>query len=111
MNNEYYNLNLPTTNLSGKYIYSIYVGNDLLTDSITLTDNYDESRDKFLKEILPTILRWKGLNIPKSADVTHYWYEHHYKYFFEPIEWLQFKGSTYNCAKYNLSIMQNNGEL
>lgn len=108
MNNEYYNLNLPTTNLSGKYIYSIYVGNDLLTDSITITDDYDESRDKFLKEILPTILRWKGLDIPKNADVTHYWYEHHYKYSFEPIEWLQFKGSAYNCAKYNISLI--NGE-
>ena len=105
MNNKHYNLNLPTTDLSGKYIYSIYVGNDLLTDSITLTDNFDESRDKFLKEILPTILRWKGLNIPKNADVTHYWYEHHYKYSFEPIEWLQFKGSLYNSCKYNLSLI------
>ena len=105
MDNKYYKLNLPTTNLSGKYIYSIYVGNDLLTDSITLTDNYDESRDKFLKEILPTILRWKGLDIPKDADVTHYWYENHYKYSFEPIEWLQFNGSFYNSCKYNLSLM------
>ena len=58
--NKDYQLELQTTDLSGKYIYSIYVGNDLLTDSITLMDNYDESRDKFLKEILPTILRWKG---------------------------------------------------
>ena len=108
MDNKYYKLNLLTTNLSGKYIYSIYVGNDLLTDSITLTDNYDESRNKFLKEILPTILRWKGLNMPKNADVTHYWYEHHYKYSFEPIEWLQFKGSLYNSCKYNLNLI--NGE-
>ena len=100
-----YQLTLQTTNLSGKYIYSIYVGNDLLTDSITLTDNYDEARDKFLKEILPTILRWKGLDIPENADVAHYWYEHHYKYSFEPIEWLQFKGSFYNSCKYNLSLI------
>ena len=105
MDNKYYKLNLPTTDLSGKYIYSIYVGNDLLTDSITLTDNYDESRDKFLKEILPTILRWKGLDIPENVDITHYWYEHHYKYSFEPIEWLQFNGSFYNSCKYNLSLM------
>ena len=105
MDSKYYKLNLPTSSLSGKYIYSIYVGNDLLTDSITLTDNYDESRDKFLKEILPTILRWKGLDIPENADATHYWYEHHYKYSFEPIEWLQFKGSLYNSCKYNLSLM------
>ena len=102
---ENYQLTLQTTDLSGKYIYSIYVGNDLLTDSITLTNNYDESRDKFLKEILPTILRWKGLDIPKNTDVTHYWYEHHYKYSFEPIEWLQFKGSLYNSCKYNLSLI------
>ena len=104
MNNKHYNLNLPTTDLSGKYIYSIYVGNDLLTDSITLTDNFDESRDNFFKEILPTILRWKGLDISENADATHYWYEHHYKYSFEPIEWLQFKGSLYNSCKYNLSL-------
>lgn len=108
MDSKYYKLNLPTSSLSGKYIYSIYVGNDLLTDSITLTDNYDESRDKFLKEILPTILRWKGLDIPENADATHYWYEHHYKYSFEPIEWLQFRGSLYNSCKYNLSLI--NGE-
>ena len=111
MNNKNYQLTLQTTNLSGKYIYSIYVGNALLTDSITLTDDYDESRDKFLKEILPTILRWKGLNIPENADVTLYWYEHHYKYSFQPIEWLNFKSSLYNSCKYNLSIMQNSEEL
>lgn len=99
-----YSLNLPILNLSGKYIYSICIADDIFTDSIRLTDSFNESRELFLEKILPTILRWRGLYIPKNANVQDYRYSQHYKYTFQPIEWLNFKNEMYESAKYNLNL-------
>lgn len=68
MDNKPYKLNLPTTNLSGKYIYSVYVGNDLLTDSITLTNNFDESRKKIFKRDFANNIEMEGFKYIRECS-------------------------------------------